>query len=145
MSDVSFYLLNQAALQSRLEYACRIIEKAYRTGHKVYIHAEDKTQAHEVDEILWNFKPEAFVPHNLSYEETNKLPPVQIGFSDFQPSNHFNQVLINLSNTTPTFATRFHRIVEILCQHDTVLNSGRERWKKYKQQGHQIQKYDITL
>lgn len=147
MANVSFYLLDQAALQSRLEYACRIIEKAYRTGHKVYIHAQDKLQAHELDEILWNFKPEAFVPHNLSYEETSKLPPVQIGFATdgFQPSNHYREVLVNLADDMPSFVNQFTRVVELLCQHDAVLTTGRVRWKQYKQQGHEINKYDIKL
>ncbi len=149
MAEVSFYILDQAALNSRLLYTCRIIEKAYRLGRKVYIHANDKEQAHELDEILWNFKPEAFVPHNLSYEETTKLPPVQIGFnennSSFQPDNYYQDVFVNLADTTPDFASRFTRIAEILCQHDNILSTGRERWKQYKQLGYEIKTYDINF
>ena len=31
----------------------------------VYIHCQDKQQAHAIDELLWQFEPSAFVPHNL--------------------------------------------------------------------------------
>ena len=40
-------------------FACRLIDKVYRAGHQVYVHASDSGQAQKLDEDLWIFRPDS--------------------------------------------------------------------------------------
>ncbi len=66
MSKVDFYILPTDSLSARLDFACKLCEKAWRLGHQVYLHCQDAEQRSELDQRLWRFKGEAFVPHDLA-------------------------------------------------------------------------------
>ena len=63
MTRVSFYLLNSQDVQSRQQFACRLAEKAVRQGNKVMIATGNEAESRELDQLLWSFRPESFVPH----------------------------------------------------------------------------------
>ena len=65
MTKVDFYLLG-AGHNSHALFACRLAEKVWRLGHRVYLLAADPPAANELDDLLWTFSQGSFVPHALS-------------------------------------------------------------------------------
>lgn len=136
---VDFYVLGDSAQpdnphgNEHYHFACRLIEKAYLRKHRVYVHCHNEQQAHTVDELLWCFKEDSFIPHNLCGEGPQPPPPVQLGFGD-KPAQ-FNDLLINLSDGVPEFFAQFKRVIEIVSANDTSRNLSREHFKFYRQQG----------
>ena len=63
-TKIDFYILPSAATSARLDFACKLTEKAWRLGHRVYLHCSDAAQRQDLDERLWRFKGESFVPHS---------------------------------------------------------------------------------
>ena len=63
MTKVDFYILPSADPSARLDFACKLTEKAWRMGHRIYLHCSDAAQREELDARLWAFKGESFVPH----------------------------------------------------------------------------------
>ena len=55
----------QAGDSAALRYACVLAANCYRQQQKVFIFTDNQQQAHYVDELLWSFEPDSFVPHNL--------------------------------------------------------------------------------
>ena len=53
MTQVDFYLPGPAARDNRFGLACRLADKAYRQGHRVYLHAASAEQARHLDRLLW--------------------------------------------------------------------------------------------
>jgi len=45
--------------------ACEIAEENYARGSRVQIIALDQEQAERLDDLLWTFKPDTFIPHGL--------------------------------------------------------------------------------
>ena len=45
--------------------ACEIAEENYARGNRVQIVVVDQEQAERLDDLLWTFKPDSFVPHGL--------------------------------------------------------------------------------
>ena len=45
--------------------ACEIAERDYLAGIPLQIIAANQEQAARLDELLWSFKPDSFVPHGL--------------------------------------------------------------------------------
>lgn len=99
MTQALFYLLPpmgvNTALNDMYQLACRLAQQGFINQQQVYIHCQDKNIAFEIDELLWQFEPSAFVPHNLKGEGPTTGSPVEIGFDRLGP-NKSRQLLINL-------------------------------------------------
>ncbi|MBL4869145.1 MAG: DNA polymerase III subunit chi [Pseudomonadales bacterium] len=141
MIRVDFYILSDPAPKSRLSFACRLTEKAYRMGHKVFIQATEE-EAYEMDELLWQQKPESFLPHNILGEGPNAPPPIQIGHGQNTGKHH--DVLINLTDTVPEFFNRFKRVAEIVPQDEILKQASRTNFKFYRDNGCDLHSHDLS-
>ncbi|MEZ5578324.1 MAG: DNA polymerase III subunit chi [Candidatus Competibacteraceae bacterium] len=43
--------------------ACRLADKAYGLGHTVYLFTASEARAAALDDLLWTFRQDSFVPH----------------------------------------------------------------------------------
>jgi DNA polymerase-3 subunit chi len=141
MPRIDFYILDQAEEKSRLNLACRLIEKAYKNRHRIYVHTEDANKAHALDELLWTYREDSFLPHNLHGDGPEPPPPIQIGFATTPEKQR--DILINLSKTVPPFYTQFARILEIVCNHPEIQADTREHYRYYRSQGHDINTHKL--
>ncbi len=141
MTRVDFYLINETTSLGRHRFACRLTEKIYRKKHKLYIHCQDQQQAHQIDELLWTYQDQSFIPHNIYGEGPTPPPPIQVGFG-VEPKEH-RDILLNYSAEVPGFYSQFRRIIEIVSQDDAAKAASREHYKFYKQQGYDIQTHDL--
>lgn len=141
MTQVDFYVLASGGEDAALEYACRLAEKAWRMGHRIYLYAPDEQRAARLDELLWSFRPDSFLPHARADRAADD-ETVVIGGGD-DPGRH-NDVLINLAPEIPDFFSRFHRVAEIVCQDPAWLASSRHRYKFYSDRGYPLVKHDVS-
>ena len=49
MTQVDFYILPSADPSARLDFACKLTEKAWRMGHRIYLHCSDAAQRDDLD------------------------------------------------------------------------------------------------
>jgi len=130
---VDFYLLSQNLPQAGWLVACRLLEKACSRNHRVFVYCENKDDAMLLDELLWTYKDDSFIPHNLQGEGPEPPPAVQIGY-DAEPRG-FNDILINMASTIPPFHTRFRRIMEIVLDNDSAKEISRQHYREYRSKG----------
>ena len=141
-TQVMFYQLNdprfnrEQQLQALHVHACFQAAYFYRQNQRVFIYAQDQSQAHEIDELLWSFDPDSFVPHNLIGEGPANGSPVEISW---QPPRNRRPILINLTNAVPAFANQFSFIVDFVPENESLKVAARERYKHYKQLGFDVQ------
>ena len=133
MPRIDFYVLSGQEAEGRSLLACRLVEKAYGLGHKVYIHTASAGQAGHLDDLLWTFRQGSFVPHTLYPPAEGDLSPVLIGW-DEAPAVEA-EVLINLTDNVPTFFERFERVAELVDQNPQTLTQSRERFRFYRERG----------
>ena len=127
---VDFYLLTAPEPQAMWLIACRLLEKAHQRGHRVFVYCENKKDAEHLDELLWSFKDDSFIPHHLQGEGPEPAPPVQIGYGA-EPRG-FNDLLLNLSSTIPPYYSRFRPIMEIVAENDTAKEISRQHYREYR-------------
>ena len=127
---VDFYLLSASQPQAGWHTACRLLEKAYHRGHRVFVFCDNQQDAEHIDELLWTFKDDSFIPHNLQGEGPEPPPPVQIGFGA-EPRG-FNDILLNMSATIPSYYSRFRRIMEIVTADDAAKEISRNHYREYR-------------
>lgn len=142
MTRIDFYILEQQHAEARQRFACRLAEKAWRQGNKVYIHTESAEQSQRLDELLWTFSADSFVPHSLDNDAAADTVPVHIGHGD-EPRHH-DEVLINLAPEVPLFFSRFKRVAELVDQHEETRNKGRQRFRFYRDRGYPLENHTIN-
>jgi len=142
MTRVDFYILESAAPDAGALVACRLAEKAYGLGHRVYIHADDGASARELDELLWTYRAGSFVPHGLYDPQAEPAPaPVLIGAEE-GPEGHAD-VLINLAGEVPMFFSRFERVAEVISGDAEARQRGRERFRFYRERGYDLETHKL--
>ena len=131
MTQVDFYILVQA--QQRGLFACRLAEKIYRLGKRVYIHTANEQHSRMLDDLLWTFQSGSFVPHECYQDQAASQSPVVIGHHA-QPVADAD-VLINMSDEFPMFYSCFARVAEVVDGEEVVKIKGRDRFRLYREQG----------
>jgi DNA polymerase-3 subunit chi len=139
---VDFYLLTSRQSEARWLVACRLLEKAYLKGHQVYVHCDNQQDAETLDELLWTFKDDSFIPHNLLGEGPQKPPPIQLGYG--KSPKGFHDILLNLSRDIPSFFTQFKRVMELVCDIESEKEQGRSHFKEYKSKKCQLFTHSIA-
>lgn len=137
MAEVSFYILPTESLQDRYLFACKLIEKAYRSGCFCYVLTDSAEQSRIIDDLLWTFRAGSFIPHQLYAGELPELEKV-ILIGSLNAPEHWQKVLFNLSSRYPDVVPQTERILEILDNRETTKEAGRARYRQYQQSGMKI-------
>ncbi|MDG4554515.1 MAG: DNA polymerase III subunit chi [Candidatus Competibacter sp.] len=133
MPRIDFYVLPDHKENGRALLACRLADKAYSLGHTVYLFVASETRAAALDDLLWTFRQDSFVPHERYPLVGDEGSPVLVGTTT--PAIVEARVLINLSDSLPEGFERYQRVVELVDQHPDVLAQSRERFRQYREQG----------
>ena len=146
-TQVMFYILSDekvnddnknvdaSGTSSAFYHACLQASHFYRQNQRVFIYTQDQAQAEQIDELLWAFESDSFVPHNLVGEGPKQGAAIEISY---QPPRSRRPVLINLTNTVPNFANQFQFIVDFVPSDETLKQQARERFKTCRQWGFQV-------
>lgn len=121
--------------QDHLTLACQKAALFYRQNQRVFIFCDDQQDAHKIDELLWAFDSDSFVPHNLPGEGFQNGSAVEISW---QAPNNNRQILINLSSQVPSFASQFSHIIDFVPVDETLKNLARLRYRAYQQLGFNV-------
>ena len=153
MTRVDFYLLQGGATGStpggggnigddaKLALVCRLTDKAFRLGHKIYIYTPDAALAARIDDLLWVQNPGSFIPHHI-YKEGEPIAPVAIGAVPPPPA--LDEVLVTLSAEVPDFFSRFARVAELVGADETEKAQSRVRFRFYRDRGYALQTHTVA-
>ncbi len=133
MTRVDFH----SKVPDKIAYACRLVRKARAADLKVVVFTADRMQMAAIDDALWTFSEQDFLPHVAADDELAALTPVILTDDAAQSLPH-HQVLINLSRETPAHFARFERMFEIVSGDEDDLLAGRERYRQYQQRGYPL-------
>jgi DNA polymerase-3 subunit chi len=139
MTQIDFYVLQQDSPVARFHFACRLTEKALNHNHHVVIAVEDESEATTLSEYLWSFKPESFLAHQLQTE--NGPAPVMLVWNE--DKDQYHDILINLRKDIPDWFSRFQRVMEVVVQEHTCLESTREHFQFYRDRGYPLKSHPV--
>jgi len=143
MTRVDFYVLSDASPDARLKYACRLAEKVYDIGKRVYIRTESLREAQRLDDLLWTFSERSFLPHEIVNETTPAHERTMIVLGEGEAPSTHREVLINLTNQLPAALDGFERIAEIVDTDVERKRLSRERYKTYRERGFTLESHNL--
>lgn len=143
MPEASFYILASQSLSERYLFACRLIEKAYRSGQFCFVYTDSPQQSQQLDNQLWTFRERSFIPHQIYHGNTPEYQQTILIGSITAPEK-WQKLVFNLSSKYPENIMQTDRVLEILDNNEETKQAGRHRFLQYKQDGFNITTHNLS-
>ena len=137
MTDLAFH----SGVADKFGYTCRLLRKAWRAGHRVWV-AGSPAQLARLDALLWAFEPGEFIPHlrvrvGQAIAPLLAATPIWLGETPADLPAHaaLCDVLVNLGPGLAPGFEQFARVIEIVAEASDEVSAGRQRWRQYQAAG----------
>jgi DNA polymerase-3 subunit chi len=135
LTDVAFH----TGIAEPIDYACRLLRKAWRSGARVAVHGEPAL-LDRLDQALWTFEPLEFVPHVLLPRDGGDaarlaLSPIVL-VKDGAVAPAACRVGVTLAAHPVADVGAFDRLIAIVGLDPEQREAGRLRWREYERAGH---------
>ncbi|HYD97533.1 MAG TPA: DNA polymerase III subunit chi [Noviherbaspirillum sp.] len=137
MTRIDFH----SKVADRIAYACRLTRKARAANCQVVLLTRDRRDLMALDQALWTFAEQEFLPHVLAGDPLAASTPIILTDSAEAALPH-HQVLVNLSAGTPAHFARFERMIEIVSADEADIAAGRARYRFYQQRGYPLTHFE---
>jgi DNA polymerase III subunit chi len=142
-SRIDFYILPGTEDRSRLKLGCRLAERAYLAGQRVFVWLDGPHLLERFDELLWTFADRSFVPHEL-YTDAGQWQQTPVLLScGAQPQQPF-ELLVNLGASIPEAATHASAIAELVDADEQRRRAGRNRFRQYRDKGFTPESHNLA-
>ncbi len=140
MARADFYLIDKPRFrEDPLLLVCELTKRAFDAGQSTLILARTFDQAEQIDEKLWEFSDDAFIPHQIAGDEDDAITPVIIAPPDVTTPDR--ALVINLREDAATGL--FDRVLEVVPADQSERDGSRKRWSMYKAAGFEVAKHDM--
>lgn len=134
MSEIRFYHLER---QSQDQVLPALLQKAINGGHRIVVKTSDDAESERLNEYLWTYNPDSFLPHGSKKDGNAALQPVWLTSKDENPNSA--DVLILTQGSETSMSGDFTLCCEMLDGRDSdAIKAARMRWKEYKDAGHSV-------
>jgi DNA polymerase-3 subunit chi len=134
MTAVRFYHLEQKTLDQALP---EILGKALSGDHRIVVKIGDKAQLPRMNDHLWTFSPQSFLPHGTEKDGHAEEQPIWLTDKDENPNQA--DVLILTDGATSENIADYNLCCEMLDgRNPEAVSAARARWKSYKEQSFEI-------
>lgn len=129
--EVGFYHLTRARLDDALP---PLLEKALERGLKAVVVARDDEHRRHLDERLWTYRADSFLPHGLAGASFAERQPVLLAPEVVTTNGACLLVLVD--GLMPPEDAPFERVVDLFDGGDeAVVAAARDRWRTWRERG----------
>ena len=124
---------------------CKVCQQYFEEGHRVFILTNDDVQSRNLDTMLWTYRQESFIPHEIIDESTYSVD-VPVVLSTHESNRFDSQILIiakDVSEQDIHFYRSFNTIIDFADKWDEILlTKSRQRYKFFHDLGFTMQMAD---
>ena len=141
MPRADFYLIAKPRFREQpLLLVCELARKASDAGLPMLVLCASTAQAEALDDLLWSFDPDAYVPHQIvGADEDEDEVPVLIAAPEHDAA--LRPLVLNLRDAA--VPEGFERVLEVVPADESARGPLRERWKQYQARGVELGKHDM--
>ena len=133
MTEVLFYHLQRQPLEAVLP---TLLEKSLERGWRALVRATTDERVAALDDHLWTYSDERFLPHGTEQEPDVAEQPVVLTLSERNPNGAAVLFLVE-GAPVPGDAAAYQRLVLLFDGNDEdALAAARKQWKAVKGAGH---------
>ena len=135
MTEILFYHLQRQPLEKVLP---SLLEKSLERGWQAAIQAVSAERLQVLDDGLWTYTEESFLPHGTDREPDAGTQPIVLTLGPANPNAAAIRFLVEGADL-PEDAASYARICILFDGNDTdALLHAREQWKGAKDKGHAL-------
>lgn len=127
MANIRFYLFENS-LERQVDSACRLCRKILRQPGRIWLYAPQRELQQQLDESLWTFDLTSFIPHGIDQRDA----PICISA---QLPDESDWIVFNFNEHAIEQVEKYSHIIEIVENHASAKQQGREKFKYYRQLG----------
>ena len=140
MTRADFYLIDKPRFRDDpLLLVCELVKKAYAAAQPTLILARSPEQAEALDEKLWEFDDDSFIPHQLAGDDDDAITAVIIAPPGIATADR--QLVVNLRDECAP--GQYERVLEVVAADPAEREGSRLRWGEYKRRGFEVNKHDM--
>jgi len=140
MARADFYLIDKPRFRDDpLLLVCELVKKAYAAEQPTLILARSPEQADALDEKLWEFDDDSFIPHQLAGDADDEITAVVIAPPGVLTADR--PLVVNLRDECAPGS--FERVLEVVAADPAEREGSRVRWSEYKRRGFDVNKFDM--
>jgi DNA polymerase-3 subunit chi len=137
MTEISFYLVGDATTPAGADATLpALLEKILQTGHRVVVRCPDAKRMERLNESLWAYAPESFLPHGTAADGYAEHQPVYLTDGDENPNGA--DILIRLSGASTDSFSSYARVLDVFEGSEPQKAAARTRWKDLKDKGYPL-------
>ncbi|WP_165220684.1 DNA polymerase III subunit chi [Affinirhizobium pseudoryzae] len=134
MTEVLFYHLTESKLEDALP---ALLEKSVERGWRVALQTVGEERRDFLDQHLWTFREDSFLPHGTETSDFAEDQPVLLTVSGDNRNGATVRFIVD--GADPPDLTAYDRVVFMFDGFDTEqLDGARAQWKRLKGDGHQL-------
>ncbi|MBT5073370.1 MAG: DNA polymerase III subunit chi [Kordiimonadaceae bacterium] len=138
--EISFYHLTLQPLNVALP---KLLLKVIGANMKAVIKVPSDVQMDDVDQALWTFDKESFLPHDTEKSKFKEDQPIYITTGEDNPNSA--EVLVITDGAAASLLDGYTRVLEMFDGNNpTIVEQARERWTTYKEAGHDLTYWQQT-
>ncbi len=130
----------------RVDYACRLLRKAWRANSPVAVTGEESTLT-AIDVALWRIGAADFVPHAWA-SRADAVPEAlhasTVWLATDPDSAPGHGTLVNVGAHTPRGFESFERLIELVTTDEADRQAARDRWRAYARRGYAIERHEVA-
>lgn len=135
VTEILFYHLQHQPLERVLP---TLVERSLERGWQAAIQAASEERLSALDDQLWTYSDESFLPHGTDREPDSASQPVILTLRDANPNAASIRFLVEGADI-PADASAYARICILFDGTDQdALLRAREQWKQAKEAGHAV-------
>ncbi len=134
MSEILFYHLTESKLEDALP---PLVDRSVERGKRVAIEMRDAGLMERLDNLLWTFRADSFLPHGTDQGEYPQQQPVLLTTSPDNPNHADFRFLIGGAQATAPES--YERLIFMFDGLDQAqVESARAEWRRLKGEGHAL-------
>ncbi|AWN35005.1 MULTISPECIES: DNA polymerase III subunit chi [Methylobacterium] len=135
MTEILFYHMQRQPLERVLP---NLVERSLERGWQAAIQAVSEERLAALDDGLWTYADESFLPHGTDREPDAGTQPVVLTLRDLNPNGASIRFLVEGADLPPD-AADYARICILFDGTDQdALLRAREQWRQAKAAGHAV-------
>ena len=140
MTDVWFYHLQRQPLERALP---TLLERSLARGWRVVVQAVTEKYMSRLDDHLWAYSAESFLPHGTAKDDEPETQPIYLTVGDDNPNSADVRFFIEGAVAAPILdnaarAPRERAILMFDGNDEAAVLAAREQWRQLLQAGHAL-------
>ena len=141
MAEVLFYHLTQSKLEEAVPL---LLLKTMERGWRAVLQTATLERAEQLDEHLWTFREESFLPHALAGGSRDADQPLLLTVGDDNPNGASVRFFVEGAVPEGDLNVYERCVVMFDGEDETQLGAARAAWKTLKADGHAVTYWQQT-